>query len=282
MAQAQQGMNDLPQRLAAEARGRYVRWSPALWQELLAGPAAEYANALHAAGLSAEGEALLTSYLTLARDGIGLGYLAPTASGARNFFTVAFGEILPRKLAGLKPARQAELLAACWNLGENLESQAAWLDRVFAAELRELPSLDQLESMVERVSTGMQQAPDQRLNRDWPVAMIDLAAVDSRFLPGAVRFLTPTVVCVYDRARSGAGGEVPTLGVWLRPQPVILGPMAIDEPPPKPADEPLWKRVNERDPRLSARFAAAANDWRAACTLNTSQCLFALLPGEQP
>ncbi|HSB60075.1 MAG TPA: hypothetical protein VLI67_00050, partial [Vicinamibacteria bacterium] len=77
---------ELVEELEQAARARFVRWDPALWRDLVAGPARELAESLEGARLPApQGQALLESYLRLGCEAIGLGYLVPGSSGASNF-----------------------------------------------------------------------------------------------------------------------------------------------------------------------------------------------------
>ena len=222
---------------------------------------------------SAAAEAAVDSYLRLGCEGIGLGYLFPAESGRESFFTLAWNRLLPRGLPGLPPARRAEVLAACWNLGENLESQPAWLRRLFHRVCRSLDRLDDLEGLVARVARDALEPPAVPLGERPRVAWIDLGAEDRRFLPGALHFVAPQVLCVHARAGAGA------IGVLLSEPPLVLGPMGCAENPAAQApDEILWLTATGDDPRWDEPLAFAANPWRAASTLTTSQQVVALLP----
>jgi hypothetical protein len=246
-----------------QARRRYVRWDEALWREVLGGPAAELA--------ATNDVALVTSYLQLAAEGIGLGYLVPAASGVENFFTLAWRKLIPRLLGAVPdPQRRVELLAMAWNLGENLEGQAAWLRRLFHRRCRDLAALEELPALVSGIAGLALGEPEQRLAEKARTLWIPLAAEDRRFLPGAMHFLAPTVVCVHDRLRSDPNGDPVTQGVWLGDEPLALGPMGCRDAV-EVATAPLPVTVDEV-------FAACRNDWRAAVALVTSQHLVALLP----
>jgi hypothetical protein len=141
--------------LEEAARRRFVRWDAALWRELLGGAGARFAAAVGDAEVP-----LIESYLTLAAEGIGLGYLVPAASGVENFFTLAWTKLLPDKIAAVpEGARRAEALAQCWNLGENLEGADAWLKRLFSRRCRDLASLAELPALAEKVGAIASEAP---------------------------------------------------------------------------------------------------------------------------
>ena len=274
-------MTDRVRAIEEEAAVRWVRWDPVTWREIVDGPAPVLARALTAAGTSdADAADLVETYLRLAAEGIGLGYLVPAARiGAETFLGRAWRTLLPRSLADAAPARRALVLAQCWNLGENLENAPAWLRRLFDVLTADLDEVSRLEEVIARAGEAVFTAPDVRLGPaaeavlDW----VWLGGVDPGFLPGRAHLVTPTVVCVIDRLRDGADGRsAHALAIWLRDTgPVVLGPMS----PPKPGGEvpggaapagPFdWSAA--RDPRLTRRFAAAGNACRAIATLETSQ-----------
>jgi hypothetical protein len=225
--------------LEAEARRRFVRWDPRLWRQIVEGPAQALAGAPREA------------YLRLCCEAVGLGYLFPAAAGREGFFNLAFLELAPLLLPALAPARQVELLALLWNLGENLESAAPWLGRIFVRVCGGLASLDGLEAVVADVERQALGPPTEPLGVD--EERVDLAGEDRRFLPGPLHFVAPTVVCVHDRLRAGV-----SLGVWLAAPPLVLGPMGCG------AD--VAAAGGDGD-----AFAAAANEWRRATALVTSQ-----------
>lgn len=266
---AEQG--SVVQRLEEQAALRFVRWDRALWHQVLQGPAARLSSGL----TGAEGDALLESYLRLACEGIGLGLLVPTGD-AETWLTRAWMRLVPDLLPAAPAARRAELLAACWNLGENLEKSPPWLQRIFLTRTGALTSLDGLEALVNDVSRAVLEPPTEALGTTHRVEWIHLGGEDWRFLPGAVGFVAPTVVCVLDRSRSGAPGRPPvTQGVWLSDPPVLLGPMGDPGALETGTDLP-WPPI--ADPRFTAVHGWARNRWRAAATLRTSQYLVVALP----
>jgi hypothetical protein len=274
-------MNSFVDDLEASARGRFVRWHPALWRELLDGPAQGLGQALGEAGLDpTEAEALLRTYLQLSAEAIGLGYLYPASAGRRNFFTLAWSELVPRLLASVPPSGRAGVLAQLWNLGENLESAPPWVQRLFCRVGQELPSLEDIEARLRERTAEAMEPPSRKVGYNARVHWVDLSREDVRFLPGALHFLAPTVVCVHDRHRGAvAGREAATQGVWMSDTPMLLGAMGCGETPPLEHEGlGLLADVARRDPRADEWMASAANEWRVAASLHTSQYVVVLVP----
>jgi hypothetical protein len=262
---------DLVGELEEAARRRFVRWDPALWRRVVEGPARSLALSLrHDAGA----RPILESYLRLSCEGIGLGYLFPPEAGD-GFFTHAFFRLIPEGLAAVAPERRAKALADCWNLGENLEHAPGWWRRMFVRLASEGVALDGLSALVDRASRRAFGAPEARLGARTAHVFVDLGAEDRLFLPGTLHFVAPTVACVHDRD-AGSGRS---LGVWLVDPPVVLGSMACPEKPAATSDRlDLVDDLARRDPRADDVRNSAANDWRAALTLETSQLLVAVYP----
>jgi len=274
-------MSGFVDELEANARGRFVRWHPALWREVLSGPAQQLGEALSAAGLSErEAEPLLRTYLQLSAEAIGLGYLYPASAGRQNFFTLAWAQLVPRLLAAAPHSQRAPVLAQLWNLGENLESAPPWVQRLFCRVGQALPSLDDIEARLRERTAEAMEPPERKVGYSAQALWVDLSREDSRFLPGPLHFLAPTVVCVHDRHRGAAAGrEAATQGVWLSETPMLLGSMGCRETPEvERAGLYLLKDVERRDPRADEWFCSTANEWRVAATLYTSQQLVVLVP----
>ena len=273
----------LPEEIEAAARRRFVKWDAQLWRFVLDGPALALARGLARAGLDERrAGALLESYLRLAAEGIGLGYLFPGSSGAQSFLTQAFYRLLPEALPQQAPESAARALATAWNLGENLERSPAWLRRLFVRLTAGPEALLDLERLVAEVEARALRPPAKRLEGTWALHWLHLAEEDPRFLPGAVHFVAPTVACVHDRHRgtAQAGREGVSVGVWLDEKPLLLGAMGCGETPALDPglDLPLLEGLARRDRRVDSWLAMARNDWRAAVSLETSQFLVALLP----
>jgi hypothetical protein len=263
------------------ARGRFVRWDAALWRSFLAGPADRFSQTLAAAAGDNEGKAqLFRSYLRLACEAIGLGYLFPGESGSENVFSLAWNTLIPRLLPEVAPARRSEVLAQCWNLGENLEQSPLWVRRIFYRTTRSLTRLDELESLVQRVSREAFDPPTTRLDQVRRLTWVHLGAEDKRFLPGAIHYLAPRVICVHDRERTGGGGRDPvSYGLWLTDAPSFLGPMGCkDASRSTQLERSLVNAGTRLDARLDETFAGAFNEHSAVTSLVTSQFVVALLP----
>ncbi|AKQ69775.1 hypothetical protein A176_006687 [Myxococcus hansupus] len=274
-------MSTFMDELEANARGRFVRWDAALWRELTGGAAQRLGQALQEAGTSAtEGEELLRAYLQLGAEAIGLGYLYPASAGRQNFFTLAWSDLIPRLLAGVPSHERSQVFAQLWNLGENLESAPPWVQRIFWRVGQGLTSLANLESRLRATSEAALEPPTQPLGSRPQSHWVDLSQEDSRFLPGAMHFLSPTVVCVHDRHRQAvAGRDAATQGIWLTATPMALGAMGCREAPgPVLEDGPHLATALREDPRADAWFATLKNDWRAAATLATSRHVLVFTP----
>jgi hypothetical protein len=268
--------------LEARARERFVRWDGGLWMELVLGPATQLGEALASANAApAAAEQALRTYLELAIEAVGLGYLYPRATGRDSFFTMAWWTLLPRDLARLPAERWAALLAACWNLGENLEAAPGWLRRLFTRRLLGGGfALDQLETVVAEITRDVLSPPPQRLEQAARQMWVALGEEDRHFLPGTLHFVAPTVVCVHDRLRAGSPGQPgEAMGVWLGDPPLVLGAMRCDEQPVLEAHLPtVAMLIMGGDARVTEGYAAIANEWRAVLVQTTSQFLLAALP----
>ena len=256
------------ERLEATARGRFVRWDPALWRELVNGPAADLAAGLDGVGAGVAAAPLVESYLRLLCEAVGLGYLFPASAGRESFFNLAFRTLAPVLLPRLPADERARALAGIWNLAENLESAPVWLARIFYRAAWGWRSLANLEGVVAEVARLALDEPPARLGASPRVVWVALSDEDRRFLPGTAHFVAPTVLCVHDRSRAGI-----TLGVWLIDEPLSLGPMGCAAAPAAGT----WSRA-VRDARFDEPLGGVENPWRAAATLVTSQKVVTLLP----
>jgi hypothetical protein len=263
----------LGRRLSAEGSSRFPRWDEQMWQLVIEGPA----SSLIASNAP---RAVLESYLTLAAEAVGRGYLYPAASmGRESFFTRSWLEWLPAQLPSLAAPRQGELLALCWNLGENLERGPRWLERIFLRLFGQDLSLDDLEPTTERVSRLIFEPPVTRLTpENGRVHWVHMGGEDALFLPGRIIFLAPTVVSVADRQTGLDGNPRTRHSVWLCDPPLLLGPIPDGGGDESDSDDPFWDQVQKKDRKLTTRYHEARNDFRAACTFSTSQFLAALIP----
>ncbi|MFP2923747.1 hypothetical protein ACLESO_00755 [Pyxidicoccus sp. 3LG] len=275
-------MSGFVDELEANARGRFVRWDAALWRELLAGPVPKLGQALADSGSRpGPAEELLRAYLKLGAEAIGLGYLYPASAGRQNFFTLAWSDLMPRLLAGVPERERADVLAQLWNLGENLESAPPWVQRIFCRVGAGLTSLSDIESRLRETAASAMEPPKAKLRNVSQPYLVHMASEDSRFLPGAMHFLAPTVLCVHDRHRKAMNGrEAATQGLWLTDgEPMRLGAMGCREvPEPTHEQTPSLTWLTWNDPRVDEWFSTVVNDWRAAGTLETSQFVVVLVP----
>ncbi len=278
--------------IAEAAARRFPRWAPETWRALVDGPAKELVVALHLEECDGEHqESILEAYLKLAAEAVGLGYLYPVDDvGRPNFFSFAWFEVLPAHLASLQPQRQAEVLSACWNVGENLETRSPWFQRLFLELLSERGTrLETFEEDVRRITEAIMESPSEELDEDdFEVCWIWLGEEDARFLPGALDFIAPRVAVVYHRHNGLDGRPKGAKMVWLGQEPKVLGDAGAELYEESAADGQEergtatagawdWQKARS-EPGMSAVYVSAQNPWRAICTLRTSQFLVAAYP----
>jgi hypothetical protein len=279
--------------IASRAEQKFSNWQPQTWQKVVEGPAAKLIASLEQTGRPAEQtRPVLKTYLKLAAEAVGLGYIYPAdQTGRANFFTRVWFELLPRELASLEPARQTEVLSACWNVGENLETRAPWLRAIFMDLVSsDGLSLASFERDVRRVNELILERPEVELGADnHRLAWVHLGKDDPRFMPGQVEFLAPQVVVVYHRHTGLDDQPKAAKVVWLGGSPAVLGaagealrnrqkPGEAKPSETSPGDTWRWKALSQEEPRLTSIHASARNRWRAVCTLETSQFLAVASP----
>lgn len=273
-------------RKAAAAAKASPRFSEALFAEAVEGPSTTLLGNLRAAGWPEKAlRALVGSHLRLSAEAVVLGRPVgfPWAEGS--FLSLALASLVPRLLPAMEPRPAVEALAALFNLGENLLKEPRWLERVFCDELSGLGELTDLGRRVGEVEASVTGPPATPLGEPFRVRWADTSEADRRFLPGPLHFLHPTVLCVHDRLRGPVGKRPPeTCAIRLSDPPVVLGHSGCSATPALSTHQAvgLVARAGIDDPRISERFATAANDWRAAVTLKTSQMVVVLLPEEAP
>lgn len=260
--------------LSRDAALKHARWSDATWRELVEGPAA-----LLEQQLGAGGEAVLRAYLGLCAEGVALGYLFPHSTEANGFLNVAFRAVVPTQLARLPEPLRLSTMAALWNLGENLEAQPYWISAVFLKRLQSLSQLENLEAFVDDVTSAISRtpAPGTPLTKMY---WMDASQPDARFLPGAMHFIAPAVVCVHDRLRTAvAGRPAVTSAVWLSETPLGLGPTRCEEAPAVTHVPSLdLSSVQRADPLIDDPFSTVRGDAGLIITLRTSQRIIAVVP----
>ena len=217
----------------------YSRWSAAAWRQSCAGPAAQLWQAL-TAHAHKDKERVLVAYLTLLHAAVGLQYVSLTAAGeldTTGFLPRALCKVFPKLLAEADAPAGLAALAAVWNAGERLQTRAPWLDRYLSARLHELPALNVLEDFLRlTLHEGLEALPQATFAAPALWQVLDLAALDRRFLPGECHLATPAIVCVHDRLRDGVHTAVllrqNANAVSLGPTP-CLGQSERHVPPPE-------------------------------------------------
>ncbi len=188
--------------LRAESPRRFSRWNAALFDAVVTGPANLLAERLSG---QPDADAVLTGYLRLAQQAVGTGVLKQTVAGAAgwsSFLERLLVESVPPLLSAVPPAKQLQVLADVWNLGEGLLREPAWVDRYVSACAAGLTALDALEAFLVRTLDPVL-APSAPASWSGAVAVnvLDLRAFHAEFLPGRLRLAAPTVLCVEDRRR---------------------------------------------------------------------------------
>lgn len=229
-----------------EGARRFARWDADLYQAFVDGPGARLFGALWGEGARSPGEALFEAYLRLVVEAIGCGYVdaaslkkadkddeRPPRSLMALLLTEHIPALLPRAPAGERPA----LLAKAWNLAEGLLGEPVWLNRAVAGALVSIDSLNDLDKRILRVLEAAI-VPRARASLAGPFAVraVDTREVDHAFLPGAMHFSAPALLCVHDRKRKGVHA-----GLLLGPRgkASLLGPgPCLGRPEKEDADLP--------------------------------------------
>jgi hypothetical protein len=215
---------------------RFVHWDAELFEALVRGPAAKLAFAV---ADDAE-RSVLSAYLRLVQEGVGMGYVRQLQAGPMgwaSFLECCFVGLVPERLAAIPSTKRVEFLATVWNLGEGLRREPEWVDRYVCAcagswEEKEPPE-DFLARTLEPVLTPPRPAAWEG---PFKVQVLDLRPLHDEFLPGLMRLAAPSVLCVEDRRLDGVeigillrhGGKCQTLGVIQG-----LGECADSLPAPK-------------------------------------------------
>lgn len=264
---------DIARQLAANASSQHARWDARTWKELVDGPALTLEKALGPGG-----EKVVRAYLELCAEAVALGYVFPAATGAVTFLDVALRQLVPARLPAVAAPARLGTLAALWNLGENLEEQPPWMSALFVRRLEQLGRIDALEALVDDVAAALEKTPlpGAPLRRGiW----VDPSESDRRFLPGAMHFLTPVILCVHDRLRTAAGGRAAaTCGVWLTETPLVLGSTRCAEQPAANAPSPEVAATIQANPLIDEILTTARSDAALVIALRTSQRLVAVMP----
>lgn len=144
---------------------------------------------------------------------------------------------IPALLPKTPPGEQVALLAKTWNLAEGLLGEPAWVNRAVAGALANADSLLDLDRRILRVlEAALLPRARASLAGPFSVRSVDTRAIDHAFLPGAMHFSAPALLCVHDRKRKGVHA-----GLLLGPKGAasLLGPCpCLGRPEKEPADLP--------------------------------------------
>lgn len=199
--------------LREEGARRFARWDGGLFDAVVRGAGHTLAEKL--AGQDNRGK-VLEAYWRLVQEGVGAGLLrqaAPTAVGWSNFLERCLVELVPERLATVRPDRQLSLLVKVWNLGEGLAREPEWVGRYVGACAGGLDKLDDVEAFLTRTLGPVLTPPPPAVWKGpFAVTVLDLRPLYDEFLPGALHLAAPTVLRVQDRRRPGVQA-----GVLLRP-----------------------------------------------------------------
>ncbi|HLM75350.1 MAG TPA: hypothetical protein VK459_21710, partial [Polyangiaceae bacterium] len=183
------------------------------------------------------------AYLRLLVEAVGYGYIDAAsldkteARSPKSLMALALTTHIPALLPKAAPREQVALLARTWNLAEGLLGEPAWVNRAVAGALANADSLADLDRRVLRVLEAAL-LPRARASLAGPFSMriVDTREVDHAFLPGALHFSAPALLCVHDRKRTGVHA-----GLLLGPKGAasLLGPCpCLGRPEKEPADLP--------------------------------------------
>jgi hypothetical protein len=190
----------------------FARWNAELFDAVASGPARALGESLRG---QPDGGLVLSSYLQLVQQAIGVGALLQAGTGARwtTFLERCLIERIPVLLPRVNTGERVSLLAKLWNLGEGLRREPSWLDRYVTACAGRLDDLADTEGfLVRTLGPVLASAPPAVWRGPFAVIVLDLRPLHDEFLPGEIGLAAPTVLRVEDRRRSGA-----QIGVLLRP-----------------------------------------------------------------
>lgn len=193
-----------PEELAAEAAAveaaaapRFARWDPGAWRRHVAGPFRIFAVRTPTA-------AVRKAYLTLSAEALGLGLLDREG----------FARWMILRHLPYQSGVEVPTLAALWNVAEGLAAAPLWLQRLASASVTApTTALPQVAATLQR---ALGEVPPARFSG--PFRLVAHGPPSTTFLPGALHFVAPRVLCVHDRLRAGAhaawelGDEVRGLG----------------------------------------------------------------------
>lgn len=186
----------------------FARWNAELFDAVASGPARALGEGL---GDSPDSGAVLSGYLQLVQQAIGVGALHQAGAGPRwaTFLERCLIERIPALLPRVKSGERLPLLAKLWNLGEGLRREPSWLDRYVTACAGRLDDLAEVEGfLVRTLEPVLAPVPPAAWRGPFVVTVLDLRPLHDEFLPGEIGLAAPTVLRIEDRRRSGAQAGV--------------------------------------------------------------------------
>lgn len=213
-----------------EGARRFSRWDNALYRAFIEGPGDALLTGMTGGGqgTAADVARVFEAYLRLVVEAIGCGYVDASSldpAGERpapSLMVLLLVDRAPALLPRAPVASRVPQLARAWNLAEGLFGEPLWLNRAVAAALSGVDSLSELDRRLLRVLEATV-TPKARaaLAGPFSVRSLDTRTVDHAFLPGAMHFSAPSLLCVHDRKRRGVHA-----GLLLGPKGAgsLLGP----------------------------------------------------------
>lgn len=205
------GLEQTLAELRRDGPRRFAQWNAELFDAIAAGPAYTLGEALSDA---ADRAGVVSAYLQLVQQAIGIGALHQAGTGARwtSFLERCLIERIPALLPRVKNGERLSLLATIWNLAEGLWREPAWLDGYVTACTGRLDDLAAVERfLVRTLDPVLAPAPPAAWRGPFHVTVLDLRPLHAEFLPGDIGLAAPTVLRVEDRRRNGI-----QVGVLLR------------------------------------------------------------------
>ncbi len=224
----------------SEGARRFARWDAPLYRAFIEGPGARLLGAIR----DTEGAvSVFEAYLRLLVEAVGYGYIDAAcldkneARSPRSLMALALTTHIPALLPKAPPREQMALLAKTWNLAEGLLGEPAWVNRAVAGALANADSLADFDKRIVRVlEAALLPRARASLAGPFSVRSVDTREVDHAFLPGAMHFSAPALLCVHDRKRKGVHA-----GLLLGPKGAasLLGPCpCLGRPEKEPSDLP--------------------------------------------
>lgn len=224
----------------SEGARRFARWDAPLYRAFVDGPGARLLSAIRDADSAA---AVFEAYLRLLVEAVGYGYIDGScldkteARSPKSLMALILTTHVPALLPRAPSGDQVALLAKTWNLAEGLLGEPAWVNRAVAGALASANALTDFDRRIIRVlEAAILPRARASLAGPFSVRAVDTREVDHAFLPGAMHFSAPALLCIHDRKRNGVHA-----GLLLGPKGAtsLLGPCpCLGRPEKEPADLP--------------------------------------------